>query len=94
MHIGLVLLTDGTTSDKVFDKGREAWPPEVPFQNRFGAKDTHMTGQRGGMDRVEQSRASGRGYEHSIAEIEMSVVERPVGERGSSEQGRTLVQSS
>ena len=94
VRIGLVLLADGTTSDKMFDKGGEAWPPEIPFQNSLGAKDTHVTRQRGGMDRVEQGRASGRGYKHSIAEIEMSVIERPVGERGTSEQGRSLVQSS
>ena len=75
-------------------KGGEAWPPEIPFQNRLGAKDTHMTRQRGGMDGVEQGRASGRRYEHSIAEVKMSVIERPVGERGPSEQWRALIQSS
>ena len=94
VRIGFVLLADGTASDKVFDKGGEARLPEIPFQNCLGAKDTHVTRQRGGMDRVEQGRASGRGYEHSIAEIKMSVIERPVGERGTSEQGRALVQCS
>ena len=34
------------------------------------------------------------GYKHTITEIKMSVIKRPVGERGTSEQGRTLVQSS
>ena len=91
---GFVLLADGTASDKVFDKGGEAGPPEIPFQNCLGAKDTHVSRQRGGMDRVEQGRASGRGYEHPIAEIKMSIIERPVGERGMSEQGRALVQRS
>ena len=37
---------------------------------------------------------SRRGYEHPIMEIKMSIIERPVRERGTSEQGRTLVQSS
>ena len=53
VSIGLVLLANGTTSNEVFHKGGEAWPPEIPFQNRLGAKDTHMTRQRRGMDRVE-----------------------------------------
>ena len=54
VRIGFVLLANGTASDKVFDKGGEAWPPEIPFQNCLGAKDTHVTRQRGGMDGVEQ----------------------------------------
>ena len=43
---------------------------------------------------MEQGGASRRGHEHTIAEIKMSVVERPVRERSTSEQGRALVQSS
>ena len=53
VRIGFVLLADGAASDEVFDKGREAQPPEISFQNRLGAKDTHVTRQRGRMDRVE-----------------------------------------
>ena len=34
------------------------------------------------------------GYEHAIAEVKMSVIEGPVRAGGTSEQGRTLVQSS
>ena len=94
VRIGLVLLADGTTSDEVLHKGRETWPPEIPFQKCFGAKDTHVTRQRGGMDGVELGRASRRGYKHTIMEIKMSVIERPVRERGTSEQGRALVQGS
>ena len=78
VSVDLVLLADGTTCDEVFYKGGEARPPEIPFQNCFGAKDTHVTRQRGGMDRVEQGRASGRRYEHTISEVKMTVVERPV----------------
>ena len=89
--IGLVLLANGATSDKVLYEGGETWPPEIPFQECLGMEDTHVTGQRGGVDGVEQGRASGRGYEHSIAKIEMTVIKRPVRERGASEQGRTLV---
>ena len=94
VRIGFVLLTGGAASDKVFYKGGEARPPEISFQNCFGVKDTHMTRQRRGMDRVEQGRASGRGYKHSITEVKMPVIERPVRERGMSEQGGALIQSS
>ena len=51
--VGLVLLADRAAGNKVFHEGGEAQPPEIPFQNRFGAKDTHVTRQRGGMDGVE-----------------------------------------
>ena len=73
VSVGFVLLTDRAASNKVFHKGGEARPPEIPFQNRFGAKDTHVTRQRGGMDRVEQGRASGRGYKHTMSEVKMSI---------------------
>ena len=53
MCVGLVLLADGTASDKVFYEGGETWPPEILFQDCFGMKDTHMTRQRGGVDGVE-----------------------------------------
>ena len=41
---------------------------------------------------MEQGRASRGGYEHSIAEVEMPVIERPVREGGAGEQGRALIQ--
>ena len=53
MCVGLVLLADGAASDKVLHEGGEARPPEIPFQDRFGLKDTHVTRQRGGVDGVE-----------------------------------------
>ena len=53
MCVGLVLLADRAASDKVFHEGGETWPPEIPFQDRFGMKDTHVTQQRGGVDGVE-----------------------------------------
>ena len=75
VHVGLVLLADGAAGNKVFHEGGEAWPPEIPFQDCFGAKDTHVTQQRGGMDGVEQGRVSRGGYKHSIVEIKMPVIE-------------------
>ena len=56
--VGLVLLANGATSDKVFHEGGETRPPEISFQDCFGAEDTHVTGQRGGVDGVEQGGAS------------------------------------
>ena len=53
MSIGLVLLADRATGDEVLDKRGEARPPEIPFQDCFGSKDTHVTRQRGGVDGVE-----------------------------------------
>ena len=53
VSVGLALLADGTTSNEVLYEGGEAWPPEITFQNCFGAKYTHVASQRGGMDRVE-----------------------------------------
>ena len=53
MSVGLVLLANRAAGDKVLHEGGETWPPEVPFQDHFGMKDTHMTRQRGGVDGVE-----------------------------------------
>ena len=93
MCVGLVLLADRAASDEVLCEGGETWPPETLFKDHFGTKDTHVTQQRGGVDGVEQGRASRGGYEHVIAEIKMSVIKRPVQEGGASEQGRAVVQS-
>ena len=51
--VGLVLLANGAASDKVFYEGGEARPPEIPFQDRLGMEDTHVTRQRGGVYGVE-----------------------------------------
>ena len=56
--VGLVLLANGAPSDKVLDEGGETWPPEISFQDCLGMEDTHVTGQRGGVDGVEQGGAS------------------------------------
>ena len=51
--VGLVLLADGASGDKVLYEGGETRPPEILFQDHFGMKDTHVTRQRGGVDGVE-----------------------------------------
>ena len=75
--VGFVLLADGAAGDKVLHEGGETWPPEIPFQDRLGMKDPHVTRQRGGVDGVEQGRAGRGGYKHVIVEVKMTVIERP-----------------
>ena len=53
MCVDLVLLANGATSDKVLHEGGETRPPEVMFQDHLGMEDSHVTGQRGGVDGVE-----------------------------------------
>ena len=47
MGVDLVLLTDCTSINKVFDKESEAWPPVVSFKDGLGAKDAHMVREGG-----------------------------------------------
>ena len=49
----LVLLADSTPSDKFGDKNGEARPPEITFNNCFGAEAAKVTRERGIMDGVE-----------------------------------------
>ena len=51
--VGLVLLTDRTAGDEVLYEGGETRPPEVPFKDCFGTKDSHMSRERRGVNRVE-----------------------------------------
>ena len=53
MCVSLVLLTNGTASDEVFDEGGKTRPPEIPFQDGLGSKDPHMPQQWGRVDGVE-----------------------------------------
>ena len=41
--VGFVLLANGAAGDKVFHKGGETQPPEIPFQDGFGMKDPHVS---------------------------------------------------
>ena len=53
VSVGLVLLANRTARDEVLYKGGETRPPKISFQNRFSAKDTHVSCQGRGMDRME-----------------------------------------
>ena len=42
MSVNFVLLANSTTSNKMLDKGGQAWPPEVMFKDGLGAEDSHV----------------------------------------------------
>ena len=46
LTLDLVLLTDCTSINKVFDEGSKSQPLEVPFEDGLGAKDAHMAQER------------------------------------------------
>ena len=54
MDVDFVLLTEGTSIDEVFYKGRETGPPRVTFKDRLGVEDTHVTSGGGRVDEVEE----------------------------------------
>ena len=43
VHVSLVLLAYRTAGDKVLHEGGETGPPEIPFQDCFRMKNTHVT---------------------------------------------------
>ena len=42
MSVNCVLLTNSATSNKMLDKGGQAWPPEIVFKDRLGVEDSHV----------------------------------------------------
>ena len=42
MSINLVLLANSTTSNKMLNKGGQAWPSEITFKDRLSAEDSHV----------------------------------------------------
>ena len=42
MSVNLVLLANSAASDKMFDKGGQARPPEIEFKDRLGVEDSHV----------------------------------------------------
>ena len=68
MSIDLVLLTDGASINKVFDKGCQTWPSKVTFEDGLCAKNAHVA--RGGeMDEVKEERVSSRRDVYVILEV-------------------------
>ena len=42
MSVNFVLLANRTTSNKMFDKGGQAPPPEISLKDRLGTEDSHV----------------------------------------------------
>ena len=62
MGDGLILLADGTASNKIQDKDSKTRPPEVSFDNHFGVKMPKVAGEGGSwMEWSTEERAVG-GY--------------------------------
>ena len=53
MSVDLVLLTDGTSINEVFDKGCEIQPPEVALKDSFSMEDAHVARRGGRMQGME-----------------------------------------
>ena len=60
MGVNLVLLANSTTCNEMLDKSGKAQPPEVVFNDRLGAEDSHVPREGGRVDQVEEGRV-GRG---------------------------------
>ena len=86
MCASFVLLENSTTSDKVVDKYRKSWPPKITFNNGLGMEMSEVAREGRGMDGVKERGLSGRWYIHSTFIVEVSIVESPVGERGTWEE--------
>ena len=52
MCADFILLTNGTTGDKVVDEDGKSRPPKVALDDGLGAKSSEMAQYRGGMDGV------------------------------------------
>ena len=61
MCSGLVLLTNGTASNKVVNEHRKSGPPEVTFNNSFGMEMSKVTHKGGRMDGMKKG-GPGRGW--------------------------------
>ena len=74
MSVNFVLLANSTTCDKMLDEGGQARPPEVTFKDGLGAEDSHVSRERGRVNRMEKGRAgSGRDI-HPFAEVKMAII--------------------
>ena len=87
MCADFVLLANGATGNKVIDEDGKPRPPEVAFDDSFGAEPSEMARGRGGVDGVQERGTSGWWYIQTTLVIEVSVVKGPVGEGGSGKKG-------
>ena len=78
--VDLVLLTDRTSIDKIFDKGSKSWPPVVSLKDGLGVKDAHMAREGRGVYDMQECRSGGWGNKHPTFKVQMTIVVVPVRE--------------
>ena len=87
MVIGLVLLTDGASCDKGIDERGESRPPEVSFQECFGAEVSCMSSSGGVMYGTDDGLPFMWGNVHMTFEVQVAIGHVPVIHGGTGEQG-------
>ena len=92
MGVDLVLLTDHTSINKMFDEGSKSWPPVVPLEDGLGVKDAHMAQEGRRMYGMQEWRSGGWGNKHATFKIQMTIVIVPVKEGGVREEGGAIFQ--
>ena len=80
MMVYFVLLTCGTARDKGIDKGGQARPPEVTFDDGLGAETPCMSGGGGFMQRANEGVASHQWHIHPSLKVEAAVLKGPISE--------------
>ena len=90
--VDLVLLTDHTSINKMFDEGSKSWPPVVPLEDGLGVKDAHMAQEGRRMYGMQEWRSGGWGNKHATFKIQMTIVIVPVREGGVREEGGAIFQ--
>ena len=80
MGVDLVLLTDRTSINKIFDEGSKSRPPVVPLKDGLGVKDAHVAQEGGRVYGMQECRSGGWGNKHSTFKEQMTIVIVPVRE--------------
>ena len=79
MMVHLVLLASSAARDKGSDKGGQTRPPEVMFDNGFGAKMSCMPEGGGFVQRANKGAVGCRWHVHSSLQVEAAILKGPVG---------------
>lgn len=85
-----VLLTNGTTSNDVRNKERDARPPKITFKNGLCMKMAQMAREGKRMNKMEQSQTRRWRNIHMSFKVKMFIIKGPVSKRRARKQGRTI----
>ena len=91
MMVHLVLLAHGAARDKGIDKGGQTRPPEVTFNDGFGAETPYMPGGGGFVERADEGAVGCWWYIHSSFKVEAAILKGPVSEGRVREQGGAIL---